>query len=127
MALALYLFLAWAIYTLWIDLRRRKSGAALHAPPISLAHNEDGATRIQRFQSPEVLLGRDPACDLTVEDRTISAQHARLAYHHSQWWVEDLKSTNGTFLNGEPVSEPMVVISGDQLRLGGWSALIRLE
>ena len=63
-------------------------------------------------------MGRDPASDLYIEDKTISARHAKLSYHHGQWWVEDLRSTNGTFLNDEPVQEPLVLASGDRLRFG---------
>lgn len=112
---ALYAFLAWGLYLLWQDLRRQGQVLGTHSAP-SLALAQDAT--VYRFTRPEVIIGRDPVCDLHLPDRTISAQHTRLAHHHGQWWVEDLHSTNGTFLNGEPVSEPLVIASADELRCG---------
>ena len=71
-----------------------------------------------RFSQPEVIIGRSASCDVTLEDKTVSGRHARLAYHHGQWWLEDLASTNGTFLNGDPVGAPVVITHGDQVRCG---------
>jgi pSer/pThr/pTyr-binding forkhead associated (FHA) protein len=53
-----------------------------------------------------------------LEDAAASARHARLSYHHNQWWLEDLGSTNGTLLNQEKLALPTVVISGDEFRCG---------
>jgi pSer/pThr/pTyr-binding forkhead associated (FHA) protein len=65
-----------------------------------------------------VILGRDAACDYPIDDQTISSKHAQLSFHHQQWWLEDLRSTNGTYLNDETVTSPVVVTNGDRLRLG---------
>jgi pSer/pThr/pTyr-binding forkhead associated (FHA) protein len=116
---ALYGFLGWAFYTLWKDLQRQARSVALpQVPPLTLIHDLGGDQKQLRFAIPEITIGRDPACDLHIEDKTISAKHARLSFHHSQWWVEDLRSTNGTYLNQEPVTEPLVLTAGDQLRCG---------
>jgi pSer/pThr/pTyr-binding forkhead associated (FHA) protein len=76
----------------------------------------DGSQRL--FSMREVLIGRDPACEMILDDPTVSNRHARLSYHHGQWWLEDLQSTNGTFLNNEPIAAPLVVTSGDVVRCG---------
>lgn len=136
LTVALYAFLGWALYTLWQDLRRQsKLLTSSQVPRLTLIHQVDGISKAFRYSTAEVTIGRDPACDFHLEDKTISAQHARLSYHHSQWWVEDLHSTNGTFLNQEPVSEPVVITAGDQLRCGqlifeigiGETALLEVE
>lgn len=119
LVVALYAFLSWALYTVWRDLKRQsKLLTSPQVPPLTLIQKMDGISKPYRFTIPEITIGRDPACDFPLQEKTISAQHARLLYHHSQWWVEDLHSTNGTFLNQEPVSEPVVIASGDQLRCG---------
>jgi hypothetical protein len=115
LAASLYAFLAWGIYILWQDLRRQSQVLGTRtAPSLSLTHN----AHVYRFTTPEVVIGRDPVCDLHMPDRTISAQHTRLTHHHGQWWVEDLHSTNGTYLNNQPVTEPLVITSQDELRCG---------
>lgn len=124
--LALYLFLAWGFYVIWQDLRRQARLEPASTPvPLTLILQANGKTQTYRFTHPEVIIGRDPAADCHLMDRTISAQHTRLHYHHNQWWVEDLHSTNGTFLNQVPVTEPLVITSGDELRCG--QVLFRLR
>jgi len=119
LAMILYVFLAWALWILWQDLRRHsRSLAAPQIPMLTLVVQGDAGATPFRFTNPEVLIGRDIACECCLDDLTVSAQHARLSYHHSQWWVEDLQSRNGTFLNQEPAARPLVMTSGDELRCG---------
>jgi len=119
LAAVLYGFLGWAIWVIWQDLRAAsKKVVSIAARPITLSYGTGENITKSQFSLPEILIGRDPACDCNLEDKTISAQHARLAYHHGQWWVEDLGSRNGTFLNQEAVIESLVITSGDELRCG---------
>ncbi len=117
MTVTLYTFLAWALLTLWRDLQRQSElWITRQAPPITLVI-QDGKQAFH-FTRPVIRIGRDLACDCSLGDQTVSMQHARLSFHHNQWWVEDLHSTNGTFLNQEPVTGPVVITQGDELRLG---------
>jgi pSer/pThr/pTyr-binding forkhead associated (FHA) protein len=116
LAASLYAFLGAALWVLWRDLKRQaESVVSSQSPPISLLR--DGQTSFT-FNKPEVTIGRDLACDATLEDNTVSTEHARLSFHHNQWWLEDLQSTNGTFLNEERVTAPIVITTGDDLRCG---------
>jgi len=54
----------------------------------------------------EFLLGRDPASDLVLDDPFVSAIHARIYRQGEEFWLEDLGSTNSTYLNGELLSGP---------------------
>ena len=121
LTVSLYAFLVWAFTNLWRDIKLQSALlAARKIPPISLTLSIPGqVTNIRRFIQAEVTIGRDPACECPVEDESVSARHARLSYHHNQWWLEDLDSTNGTFLNQEKLAIPTVVISGDEFRCGG--------
>jgi pSer/pThr/pTyr-binding forkhead associated (FHA) protein len=120
LALGLYAFLAWAFLNLWRDLRQQSALLATRrVPPISLTiASADQPSQVRHFKQPEITIGRDPACECPLDEETVSTRHARLSYHHGQWWLEDLQSTNGTFLNGEPVLAPLVVTSGDVVRCG---------
>jgi pSer/pThr/pTyr-binding forkhead associated (FHA) protein len=127
-AIALFAFLGWALYLIWLGLKQQSSAQAQFAiPGLALAPLDDHAFESYRTVSPEVMVGRDPACDLCLKDHTISAQHARLAYNLGQWWVQDLHSTNGTHLNGQPISEAMVLTSGDELCFGQISFSVSIE
>ncbi len=117
LALSLYAFLGWALYTLWRELHSEADLLTMHQAPSIALDSPDGKLAF-RFDKPEVSIGRDPSSDCPIEDMTVSTQHARLSYHHNQWWIEDLGSTNGTYLNQEVVSTPLVLTVGDQIRCG---------
>jgi len=119
LAATLYAFLGWAFWLIWQELRQQaKQVASPNLPALSLLRAGDAQESAVRFTRPEVIIGRERGCDCRLDDKTISARHARLGYHHSQWWVEDLGSKNGTFLNQERVSLPVVLAKGDELRCG---------
>jgi pSer/pThr/pTyr-binding forkhead associated (FHA) protein len=118
-AAALYTFLGWVVLILWRDLRAHTVQITLNkAPRLGLRFTADGSAPVRYFTNSPVTIGRDVVCDCPIEDRTVSTRHARLSFHHTQWWLDDLGSTNGTMLNGELVTEAVVLTSGDLIRCG---------
>jgi serine phosphatase RsbU (regulator of sigma subunit) len=65
-----------------------------------------------------VLLGRGPLSDLQVKDAAVSHRHALITVSGGKSFVSDLQSGNGTFLNGQRVTEPQLLATGDELRIG---------
>ena len=128
LALALYGFLGWALYTFWRDIRHEASGLVTRrVTGISLTVRVGGETAaVKHFIQTEITLGRDPICDIPIFDETVSARHARLTFHHGQWWAEDLGSTNGTLLNQEMLTQPTVLTSGDEISLGQTNLTVNL-
>lgn len=63
-------------------------------------------------------LGRDVNNAIVVDDQFASAQHAVLTFRGRTWYLEDLTSTNGTFVNGQPVDGVAPVGYGDEIQLG---------
>jgi predicted component of type VI protein secretion system len=70
------------------------------------------------LEQEEILLGRDLANDITIGDPEVSRRHARFFMRDDNIFVEDLGSTNGTFLNGERISSPKQLRVGDVITLG---------
>ncbi|MGH9129183.1 MAG: FHA domain-containing protein [Acidimicrobiales bacterium] len=67
----------------------------------------------------EVTLGRAPSCGVALtEDSFVSSTHARVWRRAGATWVEDLGSTNGTFVNGSRLSGPSPLNAGDRLQVG---------
>jgi hypothetical protein len=64
-------------------------------------------------------LGREgsESADLTVPDRTVSSRHAKIFARGSCWYIEDLRSSNGTFVNGERITVPTQLTAGDRFSL----------
>lgn len=69
----------------------------------------------------KILLGRSPDSDIKINDKFVSSEHAVISYRNGQYWIEDLNSLNGTYLNGTKLNEPAVLADGDRLRVGGVS------
>jgi FHA domain len=117
---ALYLFLWTVVRALVRDLRQaaREPAAELGRlvvlaspsgePPVGSAFHLDAVTT----------LGRDVNNAIVLEDDFVSAQHAALTYRGRAWYLEDVGSTNGTFVNGSQISGIVPVAFGDELQLG---------
>ncbi|MEA2488587.1 MAG: hypothetical protein QOH21_379, partial [Acidobacteriota bacterium] len=67
---------------------------------------------------PEYTIGRAPENAITIPDGSVSSKHARIVRGESGFVLEDLQSRNGTFVNGEKVTDPRALSDGDILRLG---------
>ena len=128
-ALALLGFLSWVLIFLYREVNRQGlSLAGRRVPGIYISVNHaQGNPILKQFFQPEIMLGRDPACDIPIMDDTASTKHAQLTYHHGQWWLEDLASTNGTSLNDSPVDMPTVITSGDEIKCGSTRLIITLS
>lgn len=121
-AIGLYSFLGWAFWTLYRDLAVQSRTLSREAlPKLSLMVAAEQQPR--SYQQLEIFVGREGGCDLVLQDSTVSGRHARFIYRQGQWWLEDLNSTNGTFLNQLRLTEPMVITTGDEIRCGQ----VRLE
>ena len=73
----------------------------------------------RELDSSAVTLGRSPENDLVLDsDEFASVQHARIEPRRDGVWVEDLESTNGTFVNGIKLTRPRKLASGDVIRVG---------
>lgn len=69
-------------------------------------------------QKPDIVIGRDPSCDIVLNDKDVSRKHARVFYKGETVYVEDLKSTNGVFLNGKRINKIEKLQSSDTLFIG---------
>lgn len=85
---------------------------------------EEGPLAGQTFdlKKEALILGRDPLADIVVGNPDVSRRHARMVRTEKGYQLEDLGSSNGTFVNGNPISAPVVLKNGDEVRLGPGAA-----
>ena len=73
---------------------------------------------IYPLEGDQLVIGRDAASGVAISDAEVSRKHARLNFQGGKYVLEDLGSTNGTFVNGQRLSGPTVLKSGDVVSLG---------
>lgn len=61
------------------------------------------ASQMIKLKPGEYLVGRDPSCDIVILDPYISRTHAKIFYRDGRWYLEDLGSRNGTYIDGEDI------------------------
>jgi pSer/pThr/pTyr-binding forkhead associated (FHA) protein len=106
--------------------RRRRSGRATDkgepalppGPRSVVVRGPEGAKPHSVQISASMVVGRGSECELRIEDTYASTQHARLFGKNGAWYVEDLGSTNGTFVNEQKLAAPAMVQPGDKIRVG---------
>jgi FHA domain len=131
----LYLFLLWIARSALKDLRRTAAPApdatGLHSSPLLddaggaadeawlVAERGGGLNPGSRFDLFGGLsIGRSGEADIQIDDRYASGLHARIYAHRGHFYVEDLKSTNGTLLNDEVLAGEAELTQGDLIRIG---------
>jgi pSer/pThr/pTyr-binding forkhead associated (FHA) protein len=80
----------------------------------------DGANKGERAdlaQAP-ILIGRGSDAAIRLDDDYVSTRHARIAASGDQWFVEDLGSTNGTYIGSARITQPTTLTLGTQVRIG---------
>jgi pSer/pThr/pTyr-binding forkhead associated (FHA) protein len=100
--------------------RRADEGAAKgdRAPKLRIVEPPDRKGRVYEL-GDELTVGRASGCQVSFPDDTFVSQlHARIFRRDGQLFVEDLGSTNGTFLNRKKVSAPVALRRGDRLQVG---------
>lgn len=72
-------------------------------------------------------IGRSPTNGIAIEDDFVSVDHAVIALRDGQWWIEDRQSLNGTMVNGDRLTEPMIITSGDLISIGRLTFRLEVE
>jgi len=96
----------------------RLSRRALKQLPHTLTITHGRQAGLQLPLEGGVLIGRSNDCQLLLEDDYVSTRHARITLTTAGYQVEDLGSTNGTFVNNQRLTQPTAFGPGDTLRIG---------
>jgi pSer/pThr/pTyr-binding forkhead associated (FHA) protein len=132
----LYIFIARAVKAVYVELRgpeaARRAGRGAPAPAPSRPSSRRARKAARRVTivegeklrgksfdiGDELIIGRGDRCHIVLDDPYISTVHARLFPKDDSTMVEDMGSTNGTYLNRQRVSSPTEVHKGDRVKVG---------
>jgi hypothetical protein len=133
----LYLFFLRVLRAVWTEIRPPRPAVAVapspapaarprrprgddvprHGPQMRIVEPEELQGQVFDL-GDELTIGRAAGCQITLDDTFVSQLHARVFRREGQYLVEDLGSTNGTYLNRQKVTGPMVIRPGDELQIG---------
>jgi DNA-binding winged helix-turn-helix (wHTH) protein len=85
--------------------------------PILMIQIENQPTQNWPMERDSLVLGRDETCDITLAERQVSRQHIRVYKQGETYFVEDLDSKNGTWVNGQPLKGTRELHDGDEMHL----------
>lgn len=131
----LYIFVLWAIRAIYLELRpataRQPRAQRTPAPtparppsknkkaPTRAAVVEGNAYKGKVFKlADELTIGRSSDCTLVLDDAYVSQMHARIFPRGDRFMVEDLGSTNGTYLNRQRITSATELQRGDKVKIG---------
>lgn len=137
----LYLFFLRVLRAVWVEMRDPKPSPAadpgattVQATPTAAkkprrAHRSAAPSQLRVIEpveqkgrlfdvGDEITIGRAAGCQISLDDRFISQLHARVFGRDGQIFVEDLGSTNGTFVNGAKVTAPVLLSARDRIKVG---------
>lgn len=122
---AMYLLL---VVVVWMEARELSHATTARVSPVAPTKGRRVPVRLVLVEglgpasaelvTPETLLGRDPGCHVTIPDSSVSNRHARVYQSDGEWYVEDLGSTNGTYMNERALTHPVVLRPGDKVAVG---------
>ncbi len=119
LAVALYGFIGWLFALLWRSLDAERKRPVSNVTAARLVCLSDALPRKRTYSlRPVTAIGRALNNDIVLHDPFASAHHALILWRDGRWWLEDLSSQNGTWLNEELVSSPTTLTFGDLIRIG---------
>ena len=99
--------------------KRQRQAKPRRGEPTHVAILEGGnrGEKIDLANAP-LLIGRGTDAAIRLDDDYVSTRHARIANSGDQWFVEDLGSTNGTYVGSRRITQPTAISLGTQIRIG---------
>ncbi len=121
----LYVFLIVVIRGLYRDLKypyfqtetRARNKKKFHKPELVVVAADRNIGARYSIEG-QVVVGRGPGCNIPIDDTYASQQHARIFKEGDGYFIEDLGSTNGTYVNGRKIAYPLSLRPRDRIKIG---------
>lgn len=134
--LIIYLFIFWVIRLIYLDVKKmsRFEDESVNVSGLETASLK--AIRIRNATDPNMkkrymiygkaLVGRNKSCDIVLREKYISAEHACIWFEKGEWYLEDLGSRNGTYVNGQRIRNTVILDAQDEITFGELEFLFEL-
>ena len=83
-----------------------------------VAMNANAGLQDYSLSTSSLRIGRRESNDIVIDEEHVSEQHANILYEEGQFWIEDLRSTNGTYVNGKCIEDKVALKNEDLIKIG---------
>lgn len=131
----IYVFIFAIIRMIFLDIRsmnvRKTRMAPKNCAYLEVLNDENtlyfDVKQFYPMTSEIIIIGRSSDCNIHIDDFYMSAHHTRIWYEDEEWHIEDMNSTNGTYINGKLMNKKeMILDNGDKIRIGQIEFLVVL-
>jgi pSer/pThr/pTyr-binding forkhead associated (FHA) protein len=126
LAIVIYMFIFRVVRLIYLDIKSITAGenAVALLPHLKLltpviGKNGEAVAELYPLVRPVTLIGRSSKCSIVLPDPYISSEHARIENQKERYFIEDLKSANGTLLNNNKLEVRTELKHGDRISFGG--------
>ncbi|AOT69097.1 FHA domain-containing protein [Geosporobacter ferrireducens] len=119
--LIIYLFIFGIIRLIYLDIKSIGGSVIQEDTYLKLINRKDTLPFKVKEVYPlaaSVIIGRKNESDIVIKDPFISNQHAQISLDEGSYFLEDLDSANGTYLNGERIMDAVKLQNGDRIKIG---------
>jgi len=124
----IYLFIFGIIRMIFLDIRKSETSHKKNGLPKGVGYLELIAKKESFYFDVKnaypldrevIVIGRGAKCNISIDDLYMSTQHAQLWQEDEEWYVADMGSTNGTYINGKKMKDkPLILDDGDTIKVG---------
>jgi len=124
----IYLFIFGIIRMIFLDIRKSETAHKKNKLPKGMASLELMAKKdsfyfnvnnVYPLDKDVIVIGRGAKCNISIDDLYMSTQHAQLWHEDDEWYIADMGSTNGTYVNSKKMKEkPLILDDGDVIKVG---------
>jgi len=129
----IYLFIFGIIRMIFLDIKKMDMPRPRQVPKnmayLQLLNNKKSlyfdVNPVYMLDKNIMVIGRGNQCDIGIDDLYMSTRHVQLWFEDDEWYIADLGSTNGTYINGKKMKdEPLILDSGDTIKVGQLEFLV---
>ncbi len=134
--LIIYFFIFGVIRLIYLDVKKMSRFENESVNVSGLETAELKTLHIRNVSNPDIkkrymiygkaLVGRNKSCDIVLREKYISGEHARIWFEKGEWYLEDLGSRNGTYINGQRIRNTVILDARDEITFGELEFLFEL-
>lgn len=118
LVICLYLFLGMLVHSIWRTHISQKISDDRTHQKVCLLLPDQPQSKPACFFNLSITIGKNNRCEFILKEDSVDNYHSQIYFGNNRWWIEDLQSSCGTYLNNRRITVPHTIKSGNKIRCG---------